>query len=163
MVRKDHNLLTHPWGMLMVRNKLNSPVHHPCDESHTRHRSHHGRKSYCLSRGQQQLSCSHIKKNPDFNRKWGCCKKSLSLVFTLTTGSRDWKNHRLPKDVALGTSLPLYLSARSSDLQPLTLVQLLGGFLAQSTFPLDPTLEGTLLHGAIQPWDMPGMDALGKQ
>lgn len=34
-----------------------------------------------------------IKKTLDFKKKWGCCKKSLSLLFMLTTGSRDWKNH----------------------------------------------------------------------
>lgn len=42
-------------------------------------------------------------------------------------------------------------------------MQLLGSFLARNTVPLYPTLEGAQLHGAIQPWDMPGMDALGKQ
>lgn len=93
MVRKDDNLPTHPWGILMVRNKLNNPVHHPCNESHSSHHSHHCRKPYCLSRRQQQLSCSHIKKNLDFNRKWGSCKKSMNLIFMLTTECRDWKNH----------------------------------------------------------------------
>lgn len=93
MVRKDDNFHTPPWGMLMVRNKLNNPVHHPCKESHSSYHSHHGWKPYCLSRRQQQLSCSCIKKNLDFNRKWGSCKKSMNLMFMLTTGRRDWKNH----------------------------------------------------------------------
>lgn len=99
MVRKDDNLPTLPWGMLMVRNRLNNCVHHPCNESHSCHHSHHGKKPYCLSRRQQQLSCYHTKRNLDFNRKWGCCKKFLSLVFMLPTGSRDWKNHSRCKGV----------------------------------------------------------------
>lgn len=58
---------------------------------------------------------------------------------------------------------PLYLCGCSLGLQRLALVWLLGGFLAYNTVPLDRTLEGSLLYGAIQPWAMPGVDALGKQ
>lgn len=97
MGRREYSSPACPWETLMQRNKLNNPLHHTCDESHNSHHSHDGRKPYCLSRSQQQLSCFHMKKNLDFNRKWGCCNKHkfLSLVFmiTKTTSSRGWKYH----------------------------------------------------------------------
>lgn len=76
----------------MRMNKLNNPFHHTCNESHHSHHSHDGRRPYCLSRSQQQLS--HFPyKDLILTKKWGCSNnhKSLSLVFviTKTTRSRD--------------------------------------------------------------------------
>lgn len=97
MVRREDNSPARPWETSTQRNKLNNPLQPACNESHNSHHSHAGRKSYCLSRSQQQLACSHIRKNLDFNRKWGCRNKHkfLSLVFMITKPPRrrDWRYH----------------------------------------------------------------------
>lgn len=97
MVRREDKPPACPWETSMQRNQLSNPLHHACNQSHNSHHSHDGRKPHCSSRSQQQLPCSHINKNLNFNRNWGCCDKhkSLSLVLVITKPprSRNWKYH----------------------------------------------------------------------
>lgn len=196
-----------PLGDIDAEEQAKQPMQHACNESHNSHYRHAGRKPYCLSRSQQQLACSHIKKNLDFNRKWGCHNKHkfLSLVFMITKPprSRDWRYHSTQsrckdvrwkdpfrvccsrrlwvKQVMLSAHtaglwwLPFAVKSRKRCLQLAGLLSYnevrLMCFLAHAPWwlsgpqqsPFGPHARRSTATWCSQPWDMPGMDVLGKQ